>query len=189
MRKSRVSSKIRMQIYFIKITHNKIQNLEKKDHKLIRILVHLLHNFTCFGNTKLNQLNQNISRLVSLNLKLNTYFINKQYESCLGQTQKLFYAFFKRITPIYNNGLEEEIKVLSENTKLNYKINTRLSYGFLKNRFQNCLLKKHLLNLYVKNWKVYFFKTQFHSENRKINAKQAITINELNLGPLKIRKM
>ncbi|QSB29246.1 hypothetical protein [Flavobacterium sp. CLA17] len=38
--------------------------------------------------------------------------------------------------------LEEELKVKNQNTKLDYKINTNLSYGFLKNRILELLFKE-----------------------------------------------
>lgn len=40
------------------------------------------------------------------------------------------------------NDLEEELKVKNQNTKLDYKINTNLSYGFLKNRILELLFKE-----------------------------------------------
>ncbi|WP_379851966.1 hypothetical protein [Flavobacterium zhouii] len=55
--------------------------------------------------------------------------------------------------------MEEEMKVMNENTKLDYKINTNLSYGFLKNRILELLIKeaplesvfKELENLFLQN--------------------------------------
>lgn len=58
------------------------------------------------------------------------------------------------------NDLEEELKVKNQNTKLDYKINTKLSYGFLKNRILELLLFKEapleevfkeLENLFLQN--------------------------------------
>lgn len=40
------------------------------------------------------------------------------------------------------NDLEEELKVKNQNTKLDYKINTNLSYGFFKNRILELLFKE-----------------------------------------------
>ena len=40
------------------------------------------------------------------------------------------------------NDLEEELKVKNQNTKSDYKINTNLSYGFLKNRILELLFKE-----------------------------------------------
>jgi hypothetical protein len=40
------------------------------------------------------------------------------------------------------NDLEEELKIKNKNTKLDYKINTNLSYGFLKNRILELLFKE-----------------------------------------------
>ncbi|MCC9018920.1 MULTISPECIES: hypothetical protein [Flavobacterium] len=40
------------------------------------------------------------------------------------------------------NDLEEELKVKNQNTKLDHKISTNLSYGFLKNRILELLFKE-----------------------------------------------
>ncbi|GAA6766450.1 hypothetical protein [Flavobacterium johnsoniae] len=40
------------------------------------------------------------------------------------------------------NDLEEELKVKNQNTKFDYKINTNLSYGFLKDRILELLFKE-----------------------------------------------
>jgi len=57
------------------------------------------------------------------------------------------------------NDLEEELKVKNQNTKFDYKINTNLSYGFLKDRILELLFKeapleevfKELENLFLQN--------------------------------------
>jgi hypothetical protein len=38
--------------------------------------------------------------------------------------------------------LQEELKIMNQKTKLDYKINTNLSYGFLKNRILELLFKE-----------------------------------------------
>jgi hypothetical protein len=57
------------------------------------------------------------------------------------------------------NDLEEELKDKNQNTKLDYKINTNLSDGFLKNRILELLFKEapleevfqELENLFLQN--------------------------------------
>jgi hypothetical protein len=44
-------------------------------------------------------------------------------------------VFISNLQSIIVNDLEEELKVKNQNTKLDYKINTNLSYGFLKTEF------------------------------------------------------
>jgi hypothetical protein len=53
------------------------------------------------------------------------------------------------------NDLEEELKVKNQNTKLDYKINANLSYGFLKNRILELLFKETPLE------EVFRFKSKF----------------------------
>ena len=69
--------------------------------------------------------------------------------------QDFFFAvFISNLQSIIVNDLEEELKVKNQNTKLDYKINTNLSYGFLKNRILELLLEevfKELENLFHQN--------------------------------------
>lgn len=68
-------------------------------------------------------------------------------------------VFISNLQSIIVNDLEEELKVKNQNTKLDYKINTNLSYGFLKNRILELLFKeapleevfKELENLFLQN--------------------------------------
>lgn len=68
-------------------------------------------------------------------------------------------VFISNLQSIIVNDLEEELKVKNQNTKLNYKVNTNLSYGFLKNRILELLFKeapleeafKELENLFLQN--------------------------------------
>jgi len=68
-------------------------------------------------------------------------------------------VFISNLKSIIVNDLEEELKVKNQNTKLDYKINTNLSYGFLKNRILELLFKeapleevfKELENLFLQN--------------------------------------
>jgi hypothetical protein len=50
--------------------------------------------------------------------------------------------FISNLQSVIVNDLEEELRVKNRNTKLDYKINTNLSYGFLKNRILNLLFKE-----------------------------------------------
>ena len=49
--------------------------------------------------------------------------------------QDFFCAIFiSNLQSVIVNSLQDELKEKNRNTRLNYKINTNLSYGFLKNR-------------------------------------------------------
>lgn len=74
--------------------------------------------------------------------------------------QDFFCAIFiSNLQSIIVNDLQEELNAKNQNTKLNYKINTNLSYGFLKNRILELLFKeasleevyKNLENLFLQN--------------------------------------
>lgn len=68
-------------------------------------------------------------------------------------------VFISNLQSIIVNDLEEELKTKNQITKLDYKINTNLSYGFLKNRILELLFKeapleevfKELENLFLQN--------------------------------------
>lgn len=68
-------------------------------------------------------------------------------------------VFISNLQSIIVNDLQEELKTKNQNTKLDYKVNTNLSYGFLKNRILELLFKeapleevfKELENLFLKN--------------------------------------
>lgn len=67
--------------------------------------------------------------------------------------------FISNLQSTIVNDLQDELKLKNQNTKLDYKINTNLSYGFLKNRILELLFKeapleevfKELENLFLKN--------------------------------------
>lgn len=74
--------------------------------------------------------------------------------------QDFFCAIFiSNLQSVIVNGLQEELKEKNLNTKLDYKINTNLSYGFLKNRILELLIKEaplesiltELENLFLEN--------------------------------------
>jgi hypothetical protein len=57
--------------------------------------------------------------------------------------QDFFCAIFiSNLQSVIVNSLQEELKEKNRNTRLNYKINTNLSYGFLKNRVLELLIKE-----------------------------------------------
>jgi len=68
-------------------------------------------------------------------------------------------VFISNLQSIIVNDLEDELKAKNQNTKLDYKVNTNLSYGFLKNRILELLFKeapleevfKELENLFLQN--------------------------------------
>ena len=67
--------------------------------------------------------------------------------------------FISNLQSIIVNDLEKELSIKNINTKLDYKINTNLSYGFLKNRILELLFKEapleevfnELENLFLQN--------------------------------------
>jgi hypothetical protein len=67
--------------------------------------------------------------------------------------------FISNLQSTIVNDLQDELKLKNKNTKLDYKINTNLSYGFLKNRILELLFKeapleevfKELENIFLKN--------------------------------------
>ncbi|WP_191963304.1 IS4 family transposase [Flavobacterium luteum] len=74
--------------------------------------------------------------------------------------QDFFCAIFiSNLQSIIVNDLQEELNIKNHNTKLNYKINSNLSYGFLKNRILELLTKEaslenifnELQNLFIQN--------------------------------------
>ena len=60
--------------------------------------------------------------------------------------QDFFCAIFiSNLQSIIVNDLQEELALKNQTTKLNYKINSNLSYGFLKNRILELLFKESSL--------------------------------------------
>jgi hypothetical protein len=63
--------------------------------------------------------------------------------STISIKQDFFCAIFiSNLQSVIVNDLHEELKNKNQKTKLNYKINTNLSYGFLKNRILELLFKE-----------------------------------------------
>ena len=63
--------------------------------------------------------------------------------STISILQDFFCAIFiSNLQSVIVNDLQEELKIKNQNTKLYYKINTNLSYGFLKNRILELLFKE-----------------------------------------------
>ena len=57
--------------------------------------------------------------------------------------QDFFVAFFvSNVQTLIIKDLNEEIKELNKNKKYDYKVNTNLSYGFMKDRIVSMFLKK-----------------------------------------------
>ncbi|WP_259097487.1 IS4 family transposase [Mucilaginibacter dorajii] len=57
--------------------------------------------------------------------------------------QDLFCAvFISNLQSVIVNGLDDELEVINEKRKLNYKVNTNVSYGLLKNRIIDLLCQK-----------------------------------------------
>lgn len=80
--------------------------------------------------------------------------------SLMSIQQDFFCAIFiSNLQSVIVNDLEEELSIKNRTTKLDYKINTNLSYGFLKNRILDLLFKeasleevfKELENLFLQN--------------------------------------
>ena len=80
--------------------------------------------------------------------------------SKMSVLQDFFCAIFiSNLQSIIINDLQEELNIKNQDTKLDYKINGNLSYGFLKNRILELLIKeaslenifKELQNLFLQN--------------------------------------
>ncbi|TRX22328.1 IS4 family transposase [Flavobacterium franklandianum] len=80
--------------------------------------------------------------------------------SIISIKQDFFCAIFiSNLQSVIVNDLQEELSIKYQSTKLDYKINTNLSYGFLKNRILELLFKEapleevfdELENLFLKN--------------------------------------
>jgi hypothetical protein len=70
----------------------------------------------------------------------------------------LFTILISNLQPVIVNSLQEEIKDMNKDTKLDYKINTNLSYGFLKNRILELLFKETPLEEVFKELEILFLK-------------------------------
>jgi hypothetical protein len=90
--------------------------------------------------------------LYFLRWKIETFYdelknkIKVEYFTGLSKISVLqdFYCaiFISNLQSLIVNEVQEDLEIKNNNTKLNYKINTNLSYGFLKNRVLELLFKE-----------------------------------------------
>ena len=90
--------------------------------------------------------------LYFLRWKIETFYdelknkIKVEYFTGLSKISVLqdFYCviFISNLQSLIVNEVQEDLEIKSNNTKLNYKINTNLGYGFLKNRVLELLFKE-----------------------------------------------
>lgn len=93
--------------------------------------------------------------------------------------QDFFCAIFiSNLQSVIVNGLEEEIKVMNENTKLDYKINTNLSYGFLKNRILELLIKEAPLESVFKELESLFLQNTVPIRKNRNNKREVGKYNK-----------
>ena len=73
-----------------------------------------------------------------------------------------FYAalFVSNVQTLIKNDLEEELQQQNENRKYDYKINTNLSYGFLKNRILELFFNESSMEKVIEELKKLFLKHQ-----------------------------
>lgn len=82
-------------------------------------------------------------------------------------------VFISNLQSIIVNDLEEELKVKNQNTKLNYKVNTNLSYGFLKNRILELLFKEAPLEEVFKELEKLFLQNTIPIRLNRNNKREA----------------
>jgi hypothetical protein len=93
--------------------------------------------------------------------------------------QDFFCAIFiSNLQSVIVNGLEEEIKVMNENTKLDHKINTNLSYGFLKNRILELLVKEAPLESVFKELESLFLQNTVPIRKNRNNKREVGKYNK-----------
>jgi len=86
--------------------------------------------------------------------------------------QDLFCAvFISNLQSIIVNGLEEDIGLINEKRKLDYKINTNVSYGLLKNRVLDLLCQKASLDHIYQELETLFLKHTIPIRDNRTNPR------------------
>jgi len=86
--------------------------------------------------------------------------------------QDFFCAIFiSNIQSIIVNGLTEELSAQNQDTQYNYKVNTNLSYGFLKNRILELLCKQAPLDTIFQELETLFVKNTVPIRNNRENSR------------------
>lgn len=86
--------------------------------------------------------------------------------------QDLYCAvFISNLQSVIVNGLNDELEVINESRQHDYKVNTNLSYGFLKNRVLELLYQKAPLDKVFKDLEELFLKHTIPIRNNRKNAR------------------
>lgn len=87
--------------------------------------------------------------------------------------QDFFCAIFiSNLQSVMVNDLKEELAIQNQGKKYNYKVNTNLSYGFLKNRILELLYQKTPLDTVFKELETLFLKNTIPIRNNRTNRRQ-----------------
>lgn len=87
--------------------------------------------------------------------------------------QDLYCAvFISNLQSVIVNGLNEELEVINENRQYDYKVNTNLSYGFLKNRVLELLYQKAPVDKVFKELEQLFLKHTIPIKNDRKNIRE-----------------
>ena len=86
--------------------------------------------------------------------------------------QDLYCAvFISNLQSVIVNGLDDEIKAINQNRQYDYKVNTNVSYGFLKNRVLELLSEKAPLDKVFKELEELFLKHTIPIRNNRKNER------------------
>lgn len=81
-------------------------------------------------------------------------------------------VFISNLQSIIVNDLKDELELKNQNTKLDYKINTNLSYGFLKNRVLELLFKDTALDVVFLELQTLFLKNTIPIRPERSNPRK-----------------
>jgi hypothetical protein len=81
-------------------------------------------------------------------------------------------VFISNLQSLIVNDLQEELKMKNKKTKLDYKINTNLSYGFLKNRILELLFKDAPLDYVFSELESLFLENVIPIKNNRTNKRE-----------------
>jgi hypothetical protein len=86
--------------------------------------------------------------------------------------QDLYCAvFISNLQSVIVNGLDDEIEIINQNRQYDYKINTNVSYGFLKNRVLELLYQKAPLDKVFKELEELFLRHTVPIRNNRTNSR------------------
>ncbi len=87
--------------------------------------------------------------------------------------QDFFCAIFiSNLQSVMVNDLEDELSIQNQGKKYNYKVNTNLSYGFLKNRIIDLLWQNAPLDKIFQEMQTLFLKNTIPIRNNRTNSRE-----------------